>query len=228
MDFRALHRFSFSAGAREELFSGGRAEFVPSIAGGWWVAKAVKIRASASRGFRLPTYTDLYYRDPANVGNPLLRPESSWSLAVGPEFNPAGRISAALTAIHRRDRDGIDYVKHSDTEPWQAINVDNVNFSGVEAAVHVRPRISQHFAIAYTSLYANQNNPGVISRYLLNYAVNNAIVSWEGSLPGAIVAVTPLRVMQRYRQEPYPLWDFAVTRDRGRVRPICNSPISVA
>ena len=35
---------------------------------GYWLASALEVRASVSRAFRLPTYTDLYYHDPANRG----------------------------------------------------------------------------------------------------------------------------------------------------------------
>ena len=92
LDFRALGHFSLSAGAREEFFSGGTSVFSPALAGGLWVKTKLKLRASVSRGFRLPTYTDLYYSDPANVGNPLLKPESAWSFDAGADWNPAGRL----------------------------------------------------------------------------------------------------------------------------------------
>jgi len=36
--------------------------------------------------------------------------ESAWSFEGGPEWNPGGRISAQLTAFHRRDHNDIDYV----------------------------------------------------------------------------------------------------------------------
>ena len=53
------------------------------IAAGAWLTSGIKIRASVSRAFRLPTFTDLYYHDPANRGSPDLRPESAWSYEAG-------------------------------------------------------------------------------------------------------------------------------------------------
>jgi hypothetical protein len=76
--------------AREEIFSGGRAEFAPTVAGRVWLKSGLRLRASASRGFRLPTYTDLYYSDPANRGNPSLKPESGWDFEFGPQWNSGG------------------------------------------------------------------------------------------------------------------------------------------
>jgi outer membrane receptor protein involved in Fe transport len=111
VDFRALRRFSLSAGAREELFSGETSVFAPTVAGGLWLKPAVKLRGSVSRGFRLPTYTDLYYSDPTNVGNPVLKPESAWSLEAGADWKPDNRVSAGMTFFQRWDRNVIDYVQ---------------------------------------------------------------------------------------------------------------------
>ena len=49
-----------SGGMREEIFSGGISVATPSVAASFWVRKKVKLRASVERGFRLPTYVDLY------------------------------------------------------------------------------------------------------------------------------------------------------------------------
>ena len=219
LDLRALHRFSLSLGAREEVFSGGRAEFVPSLAGGVWLKNAVKLRASISRGFRLPTYTDLYYHDPASIGNPLLKPESAWSVAGGPEFNPGGRVSATATAFYRRDSNGIDYVKQASDAPWQATNIQNLTFTGAEAAVRLHLRSGQQFNIAYTALEGTKAVPNLISRYVFNYATHNASVDWLGQFNNAVGLRTRVGVLQRVGRDPYALWDAAVCRLNGRIRP---------
>ena len=64
LDIRALRRFSLSLGAREEVYRALSSQFVPSLAGGAWLTGALKWRASVSRAFRLPSFTDLYYQDP--------------------------------------------------------------------------------------------------------------------------------------------------------------------
>lgn len=114
LDFRALRRFSLSVSAREEVYRNFSGEFSPTVAGGVWLSERVKLRASASRGFRVPSYTDLYYHDPANVGSPNLRPEREWTYEGGLDWNPGGRVhgpspssSAAnamgstMSALHR-------------------------------------------------------------------------------------------------------------------------------
>ena len=220
LDLRALHRFAATIGGREEFFSGGRAEFAPTVAGGVWLGKGWRVRGSASRGFRLPTYTDLYYSDPANLGNPLLKPESAWGFEGGPEWNNGGKLSLSLTAFQRRVRDGIDYVKYALDQPWQATNFDSINYTGLETAVRLRlPRL-QELDFAYTYLRAGQQPvPGLISQYVFNYPSNNAVFSWLATVKKTVEIRNRVGVTQRVGQDAYPLWDFAAARANGRVRP---------
>ena len=69
-DFRAIKRFSLTVSAREELYRSFSAAFTPTVAAGAWLSPQWKVRASASRAFRIPNYTDLYYHDPGNAGQP--------------------------------------------------------------------------------------------------------------------------------------------------------------
>jgi outer membrane cobalamin receptor len=180
-DLQLLHRVFLSLGARGEVFTGGRTEFSPSVSGGVWLGKGLKLRGSASRAFRLPTYTDLYYSDPANLGNPLLKPESAWSFEGGPEWNLGGAVTAEVTAFHRRERNDIDYVRASMAEPWQATNIDNLNFTGVEAALRFRLPKSQQIDVGYTFLHGSQEVlPGLASKYVFDYPTQNATFSWMG------------------------------------------------
>ena len=219
-DLQLLHRVFLSLAAREELFSGGRTEFSPSASGSVWLGKGLKLRASASRGFRLPTYTDLYYRDPANIGNPLLKPESAWSFEAGPEWNLGTRTSVELTAFHRSERNDIDYVRSSDSAPWQAANIDNLAFTGVEAALHISLPRTQRLDLAYTALHGSQESlPGLTSKYVFEYPSNNAVFSWTGQIKDQVGFRTRVGVVQRVGRDPYPLWDMAFCRTVGRVRP---------
>jgi|SRR5579862_237550 len=221
LDFRALGRFSLSAGAREEFFSGGTSVFSPALAGGLWVKSKVKLRASVSRGFRLPTYTDLYYSDPANVGNPLLKPESAWSFDAGADWNPTGRISAGLTFFQRWDHNLIDYVQFTPGQPYQATNIDNLHFTGIEANTKVRLPHEQEIELAYTFLHGDHAPlpVGEVSRYVFNYPSNEATFSWIGAWRDLLVARTRVGITQRFEQGAYPVWDLAVARKGGIVRP---------
>ena len=108
----AKKRWSLSVGAREEIFSGGaQAVFSPELAGSLRVANSLKLRASGGYGFRIPTYTDLYYSDPSTLGNPNLKPESAWTGDGGADWTPSAKVTLSATGFYSQQHDTIDYVK---------------------------------------------------------------------------------------------------------------------
>lgn len=219
LDFRALGRFSISAGAREEIFDySGGAQFSPTVAAGCWIKSGWKLKASASRAFRLPTYTDLYYHDPANAGNPNLKPESAWSYEGGLDWNPGGRFKAEATVFEQREHNVIDYVQFMPSSVFQAANIHNLNFTGVETSFHVRLTDVQRLLVSYTGLHgAQQALNGLVSRYVFNYPINNAVVGWQGQLPGKILARTRVGATERFARDPYAVWDADLARQFGNV-----------
>lgn len=237
VDLHALKRFSFSLGAREESYDGTRGQFNPSASAAYWISSKFKLRGAASRAFRIPSYTDLYYSDPANAGNPNLRPESAWSYEGGFDWNAGGRVSFSATAFQRNEHNGIDYVMCQNgfvfdintgncnasagtTDIWHAYNIDNVHFTGIETYVRYQLRSQETFDIGYTGIYgAQQALHGLVSQYVFNYPNHNAFVAWQGSVGYGITARTRLGVVQRYARDAYPLWDFSIARDSGRIRP---------
>jgi iron complex outermembrane receptor protein len=224
VDVRALRRFSFSAGLRDEFYGSGNHELSPTLSAGAWLAPAVKLRAGLSRAFRLPTYTDLYYHDPANVGSANLRPEKAWSYEAGIDYNAGGKVKGTLTVFQRRETDGIDYVRRSETDVWRATNFQSLRFSGLEAGVRAIVAKHQELEVQYTGLRGAQNIlSGVVSKYVFNYPVHSGIVTWQGVLPWNIVARTRVGVLQRFSREAYGVWDVYATATRGRVRPFAQA-----
>jgi outer membrane cobalamin receptor len=212
-DMRVLSRFSFSLGAREEIFA-SHGEFSPTVSAGVWLEAGWKLKGSVSHAFRLPTYTDLYYSDPANVGNPNLQPETAWSYEGGLLWDQGGRFKAEVTVFQRREKDGIDYVRSSPTDVWRAANIDRLNFTGVETSLEVRLPRRQRLEFAYTGLHgAQQALNGLESKYVFNYPIDNGVISWQGMLPGQFVARSRVGVVYRYARDPYALWDVAVARE---------------
>lgn len=220
LDVRALKRFSFSIGAREEIYGSLDHQFSPSISGGFWVAPALKLRGAVSRAFRLPTYTDLYYHDPANLGSPHLRPERAWSFEGGFDWNLRGLLRGGLTIFQRRERDGIDYVRRSPNDLWRATNFQTLRFTGFETNVTASFARSHLLEFQYTRLKgARQALDGIFSKYIFNYPIHSGIVSWQALLPGGIVARTRFGALQRFARDSYAVIDLYAARTRGRIHP---------
>lgn len=235
-DVRALKRFSFSAGVREEIFSASHGEFNPTLAGGVWLRSGLKLKASVSRAFRLPSYTDWEYHDPANFGNPKLGPETAWDYEGGLLWIPSSRWKGELTVFQRRDGDVIDYVTRtcstipsdqlppgavcSPTVPdvYHAENLQHLNFTGVESSLELRLPHQQRIQVAYTALYGAQETlAGLQTKYAFNYPSHDAVLAWNGQLPGRLIARTRVGVVDRYHSDPYALWDAAVAREFNHV-----------
>ncbi|MFN0168054.1 MAG: TonB-dependent receptor plug domain-containing protein [Bryobacteraceae bacterium] len=220
LDVRALRRFSFSIGAREEVYGSLASQFSPSVSAGVWLSPHWKVRGGVSRAFRVPTYTDLYYQDPGNRGSPDLRPETAWSYEGGLDWNAGGRVRAEATVFQRRERDGIDYIRRSAADIWRAANIHQLHFTGLETGVSIRAARAQQIELRYTGLRGVQSALSDLqSKYVFNYPVHTGIASWMASLPGDITMRTRIGAMERRARDPYAVWDLYFARGGSRVRP---------
>jgi len=227
LGLRSLRRFSLSLGAREEVLSSQGSVFSPNVAAAFTLTKTVRLRGSAGHGFRQPTYVDLYYADPATLGNPKLKPESSWSYEGGADWSPAnGRLTLSAAGFRLNQTNVIDYVKLlplTTGEKWQAINVPTLDITGAETSLRIRLASTQQLQLSYTANHSGNLPPAYLSEYAFNYAAQNAIFGWTGQLPSAwgheVTAHTQINVVQKTTHTAYPLWDIDVARNTGMVRP---------
>ncbi len=219
-DLRFAKRFSFSAGIREEVYGSGQVATSPSVSAAAWVNARFKLRASLSRAFRLPTFTELYYSDPADLGNPNLKPESATSYEGGADAYLSKKTHAAVTIFQRRDTNDIDYVKAPAATVWTAMNFDKLHFTGVEASVDYTPITGQTIGVAFTGLHGLSANDSILqSKYTFNYPVQSAVVQWTGAVGSRVIARTRIGTVNRLAHYPYTIWDASAAYAQGRVRP---------
>jgi vitamin B12 transporter len=220
LDLHFRNRGTLSVGAREELLSGGPdSVFSPELSGSLFVGRHWKLRAAGGYGFRLPTYTDLYYSDPTTVGNANLKPESEWSGEGGVDWYPGARLEASVTVFSSRQHDAIDYVRANPSQLWHAENLSGVAFTGVESSVNWQATSRQSMQFSETVLSGAQGAlHGLESLYIFNYPVNNAAAEWTGEF-GGFALQNRLEVVERYQQDAYPVWDASVARERGWIHP---------
>jgi len=226
LSLRALGRFSLSIGGREEILSSNGSVFSPSVAAAYTLTRTTRLRAAAGHGFRLPTYVDLYYSDPTTIGNPNLKPESSWSYEAGLDWSPTNsRLTLTATGFRLQQKDTIDYSKLAlatdaltFAEPYQAVNIQNLNITGAEASVRLNLSSTQQLQFSYTVAHAASPPPNLISEYAYNYAAQNALFAWNGTFH-QITARTQVNVIQRTQHIASPLWDVALSRNTGHLRP---------
>jgi outer membrane cobalamin receptor len=230
LNLTALGRFSLSLGVREEVLSGAvngtQNVFSPSIAAAYTLTRTTRLRASAGHGFRLPTYVDLYYADPTTIGNPNLQPESSWSYEAGVEWTPTNsRLTLNAAVFRLQEKNAIDYAKTilptpalTFAEPWQAVNIQDLNITGAEATVRLRLTNNQQLQFSYTAAHAGPPPPNILSEYAYNYAAQNALFLWTGNFH-QLTTHTQVNIVQKTQHTAYPLWDVALSHNTGHLRP---------
>ncbi len=236
LNSRSLSRLSLSLGAREEVLSSHGSVFSPNVAAAVTLTSSLRLRAAVSHGFRQPTYVDLYYADPATIGNPALKPESSWSYEGGLDYSPAGgRLTFTAAGFRLNQTNAIDYSKPqlatpaaTAAEKWQAVNVPTLDLSGAEASARIRLTDHQQLTLAYTAAHSANLPPNTISEYAFNYAAQNAVFAWTadqlpsqlfGAAARQITLRTQVNVVQKTTQPAYPLWDLSLARSTGALRP---------
>jgi len=119
-------------GIRADAHEGESTHPSPYASATYAPTQGVNTRASISTAFRMPTFTELYYSDPQNRGNPDLAPERAVNGEIGVKLTKG---MATLDAVYfaRQGQDLIDYVRSSPDEPYQALNIREATFQGMEA-----------------------------------------------------------------------------------------------
>jgi outer membrane cobalamin receptor len=177
-------------GLRFDYYSNFGASVNPSLSGSWWILPRLKLRASAGHAFRIPTFTELYYRDPNHEASSTLKPERAWSEEFGADFIPAKNWLGSLTLFARQEQDVIDWIRTSTGEKWHTANIRNLSTVGAEIGLEhslgSRARIAAH----YTRISIDAGKIDFKSKYVLDYARD----SWSAS------ASFPMRFAFEYQQ----------------------------
>ena len=121
------------AGLRADFYESYGSRLSPYAGVAWNAAQSLTFRASFGSSFRVPSFTELYYVDPQNVGNPNLRPEKAWHVEAGAAL-AVGAATFDAAYFHRHATDLIDFVRSSPVESWHARNVRDAVADGVEAS----------------------------------------------------------------------------------------------
>jgi iron complex outermembrane receptor protein len=121
------------AGLRADAYESYGSRLSPYAGVAWDAAAPLTFRASFGSSFRIPSFTELYYVDPQNVGNPNLRPEKAWHVEAGAAL-AVGAATLDAAYFHRHATDLIDFVRSSPDESWRARNVREAVADGIEAS----------------------------------------------------------------------------------------------
>ncbi len=128
-----------TVGLRADHVPSGSTELNPSASAAWSPDDRLLLRASVGRAFRSPTWTERYYRDPANEGSADLFAERAWSSDVGVEVRPMPLVRLSASAFLRQATDLIDWARPDDGSEaiWRTRNVAEARFRGAEVEAEI-------------------------------------------------------------------------------------------
>lgn len=190
----------------------------PGIDLSYSINKKLKIIGSVNQAMRLPTFTDLYYSGPANMGNIELLPEKATSFEFGLKYQQSN-IQANLVYFSRLGKDVIDWVWLDEIEKWQTQNILEQNVSGIEVGIDYTPfhsAILQNIYLNYTYLDVKFKEIPQLTKYASTHLKHQLNLGGTVNLTSTLFASFSISYRDRvgvfqtydfdnqeYQEEPY-------------------------
>jgi iron complex outermembrane receptor protein len=222
-------RTQVDASVRVDRYSEFGTSANPSLGVSWWArpaggggaaGPALRLRASAARAFRVPTFTERFYSDPANLARPDVGPETAWAGEAGVDLFLARGWVLDATVFTRADRDVIDWLRPTVADRWRTYNIREVASRGVELGVRRIFTNGGFVQAQYTGLDLEAEAVTQLSKYVLDYAPRSFTAAASIPLPARFHAAPRLEYRRRSRSSgssDYVLLDARIGRRLSRV-----------
>ncbi len=216
--FPMFNNFSFSVSGFMYNYSTIGKKLWPGLEFGYSVTENFNLFANFNRGFRIPTYTELFYSSPTSQSNPYLTFEETTNYEIGSKyFNPHLTIT---TSIFYKDATNIiDWVLPGLDARWTPMNIAEITTIGFElnSTVNINHLLNlgiiNSLGIKYTYLNSDYNTANYnTSRYLLKYLKHQAIISINHNLIWDVYANWYFRYEERYSFESNFITDFRINK----------------
>jgi iron complex outermembrane receptor protein len=187
----------------------------PSVGAGWWVGPALRLRASVAHGFRVPTFTERYYSDPANLAREEVGPEASWGGEAGADLLIGRGWLVQTTVFGRADSDVIDWLRQTPAERWRTYNIRDVGTVGIEVGARRTFASGAFLQAQYTALTIDAADVTQLSKYLLDYAPQSLAAAAAVPIGWKLTVAPRLEYRRRSRTSgtsDYVLLDTRISR----------------
>ncbi len=215
------HRFQFfdnqldiTPGVAITYFSDFKFHAFPGIDVGYQLSESIKIYGNLGTTYRIPTYTDLFYRDPVTIGNPDLQPEEAFSQEIGLKFN-RGNFSGSMAFFNRHATNLIDYIRPNTSQTiFTATNITEVNTKGFEFDANYNFKMvgfTQTLSVGYSFLddtILEQNKE--LSRYSLNTLRHHFTTRFSSKILKNLTQNIIYKHAERTTGQSYNVWDASI------------------
>lgn len=215
------HRFHFfdnqldiTPGVAITYFSDFKFHVFPGIDVGYQLSESIKIYGNLGTTYRIPTYTDLFYRDPVTIGNPDLQPVEAFSQEIGMKFN-RGYFSGSMAFFNRDATNLIDYIRPNTSQTiFTATNITEVNTKGFEFDANYNFKMvgfTQTLSVGYSFLddtILEQNKE--LSRYSLNTLRHHFTTRFSSKILKNLTQNIIYKHAERTTGQSYNVWDASI------------------
>lgn len=217
------HRFSFwnkkldiTPGVALNLYSDFGAFSYPGVDLGYTLNKEFRVYGNFGYTYRIPTYTDLYYKDKTTRGNPNLKPEEALSKELGLRFNSTQFIFY-IAYFERKANNLIDYTKSNAESLWEATNILALNVKGFEAEINypfIIGNKEQQLKFSYTFIKDDLKAVDVnFSKYSINSLKYHFASTFVSNISSNIHCFVALKYADRPSIGRYTLLDLNLQWD---------------
>jgi iron complex outermembrane receptor protein len=176
-------KLSLSGGLLANYTSNYQWNFYTGFDLGYKLDEVFRVVSSLNQSLRMPTFTDLYYADPSNKGNPNLEPEKAVAFEIGLKANTE-YLSSFLSIYQRFGSQTIDWVRQNDTAIWKSMNITDLNTFGFDFCISYS--FSEQFfipvkfiTINYSYVDLNKNSSSYTTNYSMDYLKNKVMINIE-------------------------------------------------
>lgn len=192
-------QLGWQLGLRTDLRSQQAARVTGTGAVSWALSPGLQLKGGAGSVYRVPTYTELYYTDPVNLGDSGLAPELGWAWELGCELQK-GPWSGQATYFERREEDRIEWVRRDPVDPdsaapWQASNIAEGMVHGWELRGAWNHRRGHRLEIGWAGLSQSRTLPAT---YEGKYELLTPQNQWLGAGTLAAPLALDLTLTGRY------------------------------
>ena len=182
--------------------------FYPGLEIGYEINKFNKLYAHAAKVHRIPSYTELFYDSPVELGNENLNPETANSFELGYRYVQPTFVGK-LSLFYKQTDDAIDWVKQNESDAWQAYNVADIDVKGVELTMRKNfVGFISALELGYTYLdksFANEDFE--MSKNVLDNLRNHVVLKMENQLYKDLRSGITFRYLDRVALDNYSLLD---------------------
>ncbi len=181
-----LGKLHLGVGLLSNMVSDHSMDFYDFYNAVYHISNRIQCYGAYRNSYRLPTFTDLYYNGPTNIGNIELKKEEARHVELGIKYNTVP-WNFTITGFERQGYNLIDWVKNPEAPYYQIVNNDTtwlwrtmnhtkIITRGIEInhTLNLQGLFNKEFPVHFIrtgySFGVRDKHPGnIISRYVLDH-----------------------------------------------------------